>query len=222
MSRVADRGGGGGESSSSRSMHSGVSFLTCWGAVSFVTRISFASGGGAAGAVGLTTPAGRGPPGRITPPGGRGPRGPPGRGPRGPPGLIPRGPIPRGLGPLAPGPPGLMPGRIPGRMPGGRAPGGPPLIRTIPLGRGPPLPLMGDPGVAARIGDPGVAARTGVPGVPGTAAPGWAGLSGEATPGDGEARRACGLSMAGLGLGLAMREAGVARRTPNPAVPATI
>merc|ERR1719471_1787733 len=108
-----------------------------------------------------------------------------------------------------------MPGRIPGRMPGGRAPGGPPLIRTIPLGRGPPLPLIGDPGVAARIGDPGV---------PGAAAPGWAGLSGEATPGDGEARRACGLSMAGLGLGLglAMREAGVARRTPNPAVPAAI
>ena len=226
MSRVADRGGGGGESSSSRSMHSGVSFFTCPLLVSLVTLISLASGGGGgAGAAGLTTPpSGRGPPGLIIPPGGRGPLGPPGLGPRGPPGLIPLGPIPRGLMPLGPGPPGLMPGLIPGLIPGDRTPGGPPLIRTIPLGLGPPLPRIGDPGVAPRIGDPGVAPRNvGVPGVPGVIGmpcPGSVGLTGEAMPGGGVARRACGLIMAGLGTG-ARREAGLARRTPRPEVPAT-
>ena len=102
-----------------------------------------------------------------------------------------------------------MPGLMPGLMPTGR---GPPLIR-IPLGLGPPLPRIGDPGVAPRIG-----ALPGVPGVEGI--PGIAGLAGEAKPGGGEARRACGLIIAGLGLD-AMREAGLARRTPSPEVPAT-
>ena len=111
-----------------------------------------------------------------------------------------------------------MPGLMPGLMPTGR---GPPLIR-IPLGLGPPLPRIGDPGVAPRIGGPGVAPLIGaLPGVPGVEGiPGKAGLAGEAKPGGGEARRACGLIIAGLGLD-AMREAGLARRTPSPEVPAT-
>ena len=116
-----------------------------------------------------------------------------------------------------------MPGLMPGLMPGGRAPGGPPLIRTIPLGLGPPLPRIGDPGVAPRIGDPGVAPRTvgvtGVPGVVGMPGPGNEGLTGEAMPGGGVGRRACGLIIAGLG---ARRDAGLASRTPSPEVPATV
>ena len=193
--------------------------------MSLVTLISFNSGGGGGAAGRTTPPIGRGPTGRIVPPGGRGPLGPPGLGPRGPPGLIPLGPMPRGLMPLGPGPPGRIPGLMPGLMPGGLAPGGPPLILTIPLGLGPPLPRMGDPGVPPRIGDPGVAPLTvGVPGVPGVVGmpcPDIGGLTGEAMPGGGVARRACGLIIAGLGIG-ARREAGLASRTPSPEVPATV
>ena len=49
--------------------------------------------------------------------------------------------------------------------------------------------------------------------------PGNEGLTGEAMPGGGVARRACGLIIAGLG---ARRDAGLASRTPSPEVPATV
>merc|ERR1719319_619531 len=89
---------------------------------------------------------------------------------------------PPGLGPL--GPPGL-------------APGGAPLPRTMPRGRGPPLPRIGEPGVGGPVGGPGGLCCIGDPGR-GTCMPGCMAWGG--------------------GL---RRLAGLARRTPSPEVPAT-